>query len=136
MGTIGLAALNEKPPAIAWESNMGLTELRRHERKPFEYTARMSFGDGSAPHPCEILDISDGGARLHVNAPNKVPDTFKLLLSSHETAFRLCEVVRRTDNEIGVRFRRRSNPSATPQPKPHPPRNMAAATPTIGFQNP
>ena len=86
---------------------MGSTELRRHKRKPFEYTARMNFGDGSEPHPCGILDISNGGARLHVHAPDNVPDTFRILLSSHGTAFRLCEVVRRTDNEIGVRFHRR-----------------------------
>ena len=76
---------------------------RRQERRRHVRIASILTGDDPTVIPCVILDISNGGARLHVHAPDEVPDRFRLLqIASNEE--RDCEVVWRRDNEMGVRF--------------------------------
>src|SRR5262245_44476992 len=53
-----------------------------------------------------ILDISEGGARVQVEAPAEVPDSFVLVLSEHAQTFRLCQVRWRSAAEIGIEFMR------------------------------
>jgi len=77
---------------------------RRHRRRIFEATASVSFGDGSNPRPCWILDISDSGARLNIGAQRELPDFFTLRVTSTDAVRRSCKLVWRKGNEIGVRF--------------------------------
>ena len=79
---------------------------RRHNRKAFGRMAALDVGDGSASTTCEILDISDGGARLRplMCAPKTLPEQFTLLLSSCGRVRRMCCVVWRSSAEVGVQF--------------------------------
>ena len=76
---------------------------RRQQRRRNVRIASILTGNGKAAIPCVILDLSDGGARLHVHQPDEVPDRFRLLqiASSDEND---CTVVWRRGNEMGVKF--------------------------------
>lgn len=81
---------------------------RRFDRRHFERMGALDIGDGSASAACEIVDISEGGARLRplMLAPNTVPDSFTLLLSSCGRVRRPCRVAWRSKSELGVEFRK------------------------------
>ena len=72
---------------------------RRFSRKHFERVAALDVGDGSAPATCEILNISDGGARLRplASTPDLLPDEFTLLLAKSGAVRRSCRVVWRLE---------------------------------------
>jgi hypothetical protein len=82
---------------------------RRFDRKTFDRIAALDLGDGSASRTCEILDISQGGARLRplMCAPETLPRTFTLLLSSCGRVRRSCLVIWRSVGELGVQFSER-----------------------------
>ncbi len=71
---------------------------RRRVLKP----AQITFNGHSAVIDCTVRDISDGGARLMVESPVGIPDTFGLAVGG-ETA-RQCRVVWRKTSQIGVEF--------------------------------
>jgi hypothetical protein len=75
----------------------------RSARRIFEATASVSFGDGTR-HPCWILDISEGGARLNIGGRRDFPDFFTLRVTSTGAGSRSCKLVWHKGNEIGVRF--------------------------------
>jgi hypothetical protein len=79
---------------------------RRFNRKAFERVVALDLGDGSASTSCEIVDISDGGARLRplMCMPKALPEKFTLLLSTCGRVRRNCRVVWRSANELGVQF--------------------------------
>lgn len=81
-------------------------EERRHDRKAFDYVAAIDFGDASESVACEIVDISDGGAKLRpmLCAPEALPDHFTLCLSATGKVRRSCAVAWRSATELGVRF--------------------------------
>jgi hypothetical protein len=79
---------------------------RKHRRKAFVASAVVDLSDGSALRPCAILDISDGGARLKVGNTKGMPARFKLRLSGTGTVVRVCKVVWKTKDEVGVQFLR------------------------------
>ncbi len=66
----------------------------------------LDVGDGSASTACEILDISEGGARLRplMCAPDLLPDRFTLLLSACGRVRRTCRVAWRSKSDLGVQF--------------------------------
>lgn len=79
---------------------------RRFTRKPFGQVAALDIGDGSPSTPCEVLDISEGGARLApvYRTPKAIPDMFFLLLSPCGRVQRKCRVAWRRGTHIGVMF--------------------------------
>jgi hypothetical protein len=79
---------------------------RRFRRKSFERVAALDFGDGSPLTSCEVLDISEGGARLRplLCAPRMLPEKFILLLSECGKVRRNCRVIWRSVAELGVQF--------------------------------
>jgi hypothetical protein len=81
-------------------------EHRRHNRKIFGQIAALDVGDGSASTACEIIDISEGGARLRpmMCAPESMPDSFNLWISKSGKVLRRCNVAWRSDTEVGVKF--------------------------------
>jgi len=83
---------------------MPLRKNRRFERRTFERIGALEIGAASAA--CEIIDISQGGARLRpvIVAPEAVPNTFTLLLSSCGRVRRICRVAWRSKVELGVQF--------------------------------
>jgi PilZ domain len=70
------------------------------------YPARIVADDGSWMYPCEIFDVSVGGARLAVYCPSQtsLPGQFLLQLSEISQIGRSCELAWQQGNEIGVRF--------------------------------
>jgi hypothetical protein len=82
-----------------------MKDTRRSKRKPFEYVGLLDFCDGGVPRPCEVRDISAGGARLVVfTDTSQIPDTVNLLLSASAAVRRLCRVAWRSPTEVGVEF--------------------------------
>ena len=80
-------------------------DQRKSRRRPIAYMARLELRPGK-PVRCMLSDISDTGARLDVPYPDKVPERFRLWLTSSGTARRTCQVVWRKTHQMGVRFER------------------------------
>jgi hypothetical protein len=80
--------------------------MRRFDRRAFERIAALDLGDGSASTTCEIIDISQGGARLRplMCTPKMLPERFVLLLSACGRVRRSCRVIWRSAGEVGVQF--------------------------------
>ena len=76
---------------------------RSEPRHRVARTATISDQAGPSPIPCVILDVSESGARLDVHAAATVPQRFRLLIDI-DGSERLCEVVWRRQNSVGVRF--------------------------------
>jgi PilZ domain len=75
--------------------------------------------DGTWQRKCQMLDVSSTGARLLVeeSMTGLQLKEFFLLLSSTGLAFRRCELVRVTGNEIGVSFVEREREMGNGKPK-------------------
>jgi len=79
-------------------------ERRREPRRPLYRVARIQFGNGALPRECVVMDISDGGVRLHVEG-FEVPDEFVLVLSGHHvTQESKYKVVWRRNQDLGAKF--------------------------------
>ena len=64
----------------------------------------LSAMDGSSSQPWCLVDCSPGGARLLVDDPARVPDTFTLVQKGKVAALWKCRVAWRSDSHIGVTF--------------------------------
>ena len=80
-----------------------LSDKRKDHRRQLRYTAWISLGPKKL-HGCVVADISDSGARLHVENGKTVPNTFVLLLSASGKPKRKCRVVWRRGAQIGAAF--------------------------------
>jgi hypothetical protein len=85
-----------------------MPERRTVERYRFGqgHPMRVMARDGSWQVPCTMIDVSDGGARLHLDGPLdgiELKD-FILKLAPFGTAQRNCELVWHRGEFIGVRF--------------------------------
>lgn len=56
----------------------------------------------SPPLKCQMLDVSEFGARIRVGDPKAAPQEFLILLD--KGLARWCQVVWRSDIEIGIKF--------------------------------
>ena len=79
-------------------------EQRRSLREPVQFPAWIDIGDGSRPRNCEVLDVSEGGARIMVSSQDKLPKEFWLILASDRTRRRHCRMVWRSDTQAGVAY--------------------------------
>jgi len=72
----------------------------------------LSARDGSSSQPWSLVDCSPGGARLLVDDPTLVPDTFTLVQKGPVVTLWKCRVAWRSDTHIGVTFEgRRAGPA-------------------------
>ena len=53
---------------------------------------------------CNLIDISEKGARLTISDVHDLPDNFKLYLARESLLGQQCRVIWRRDHEIGVEF--------------------------------
>ena len=90
------------PPSIQGSPGK---DQRKSKRRSVRYSARVEFVSGRTAG-CFISDVSDTGARLEVPFSDKVPEHFRLWLSSNGSAHRICHVVWRKPREVGVKFDR------------------------------
>ena len=77
-------------------------DRRRAQRQPSERNAYITFSDNSRIVQCDILDISDKGARIRPSDASLVPKFFELRMPAGGAY--LCEVTRRKDDYLGVQF--------------------------------
>lgn len=78
-------------------------DQRKSPRRPVRYAAWLALAPGEL-HGCALSDISNTGARIDVENPDKLPNEFALWLASNGSARRNCRVVWRTPTQVGVRF--------------------------------
>jgi hypothetical protein len=79
-------------------------ERRKSVRFGTTIPATILLGDGVAPIPCTVLDVSMGGGRVRLDADGKVPDRFTLVLTAAGTVQRSCRVIWRKDDLLGLAF--------------------------------
>ena len=77
---------------------------RKAKRQPFQLTAFVDLGDSSPPLPCTVTDISESGARISIDGVGAVPVEFSLVMTRNGRLRRHCNVVWRSDAQIGVMF--------------------------------
>jgi hypothetical protein len=80
------------------------TERRQSLRLGVTIPALIYTGDGVPLCPCTVLDVSQGGGRIRLEANALLPDHFVLLFTYAGTVRRACRVVWRQDGYIGVAF--------------------------------
>ena len=80
------------------------TERRQGQRLGVTIPALIYIRDDIPLCPCTVLDVSQGGGRLRLEAKAPVPDHFVLLFTHAGTVRRACSVVWRQDGYLGVAF--------------------------------
>jgi hypothetical protein len=88
-----------------------MAERRTTSRKMISQPAGLYHPDGKPICDCTLRDISEYGARLKIREETaahdtKIPPTFILAISKSGNVFRRCEVIWRTEDEVGVKFSR------------------------------
>jgi hypothetical protein len=78
---------------------------RKSPRRAFHYFARV-LGPDATQWDGFIVDISESGAQLELFDTDGIPDEFSLLIGGHGAVKRLCHVVWRTRDRLGVKFLR------------------------------
>ena len=76
-------------------------ESRVHRRRSFK-AGTIGFGEGQIG--CIVRNLSETGAGLEVSTPLFIPEQFTLFVPSDDFK-RLCGVVWRRGNRIGVAFK-------------------------------
>jgi hypothetical protein len=79
-------------------------ERRRSLRYHSTIPAQIYVRDGLPLCPCTVLDVSQGGGRIRLDAPVSVPDQFHLLFTRTASVRRECRVIWRHDDCLGVAF--------------------------------
>jgi hypothetical protein len=78
-------------------------ETRKHDRVAVYRPATIFVAPDAKGIGCFVVDISDGGAGLHVDSVAGIPATFELQIHS-ETGRRFCKVAWAQPRKIGVTF--------------------------------
>jgi hypothetical protein len=77
---------------------------RRHIRRPIQIPAKITTESGATLHDCVVLDISEDGARLGIEAAQVAPDEFKIVFTPGGCPYRGCRVLWRSETQLGVLF--------------------------------
>jgi hypothetical protein len=73
-------------------------------RRSIQYPVWIIVKDVTIPLRCLLSDVSEGGARLSVEAGETLPDEFILSLTEHQSRGRRCRVVAREKLYVDIRF--------------------------------
>jgi hypothetical protein len=77
-------------------------DRRKTVRQKFNRVGRL-YSDLAGQHECMIVDLSDGGARLHTQV--ETPPAFALMISTDAGVVqKRCNVIWRLGHEVGVEF--------------------------------
>jgi hypothetical protein len=79
-------------------------ERRKSTRKHVRYPVWVCESGDAAPKSCFLHDISASGARLEIDAPERLPERFVLLLTRDGRVQRPCRAVWRAVRHVGVQF--------------------------------
>jgi PilZ domain len=80
------------------------SEQRKSPRKSVSANGFMYSAHGQPIGPCQIENVSVGGAMLRQATCNELPTQFVLSLSRNGQVRRHCEIAWQVKNRIGVRF--------------------------------
>jgi len=80
------------------------SESRTTSRAAVRRIGWLSKTKGENLRECVVFDESEKGARLVVDSPHEIPDTFYLYLSLDFASRRRCRVAWRSAREIGVEY--------------------------------
>ncbi len=81
-----------------------VVEQRQSPRQRVQSPARIDVGDGRQMRDCMLWDVSEAGVRITIDAPAEVPAEFSLLLSNDDSDRRRCQIIWRSDQQIGARY--------------------------------
>jgi hypothetical protein len=81
------------------------SDKRKERRRQLRRSAWIVAGSDKL-RECILSDVSDAGARIEVDGPQPLPDTFVLFLSQNGAARRNCRVAWRDGKHNGVKFER------------------------------
>jgi zona occludens toxin (predicted ATPase) len=79
-----------------------MEESRKVQRHRTLKGARIVVNDGFSTFQCTVRNLSEAGAKLKVASIIGIPDRFELALDDGQR-FK-CEVVWKSETEIGIRF--------------------------------
>jgi len=79
-------------------------EQRKWRRKPIGAGGFLYAFDGQQIGPCQVRDVSEGGAMLVLSCAEELPRQFVLALSRNGQVRRHCQIVWQSMNHAGVRF--------------------------------
>jgi hypothetical protein len=79
-------------------------EKRRASRKIIGMYAWIRLDGGFALRPCKIVDSTDSGARIAIDAAVKISDRFTLLMSRDAKSGRRARIKWRRGSQIGAVF--------------------------------
>lgn len=97
--------LNRTSERFSPEVRVGLDDRRRHDR--FEPPIGRAFIYIDARIPlieCEVLNLSDGGAKVHAVADFMLPSHFVLFFTLDGSRRRTCRIIWRDGPNVGVSF--------------------------------
>lgn len=80
--------------------------MRRESRQEKGHRAWLDTGEGRPLLVCTLVDISQSGAKLSLDAIDQIPETFSLRLTRDGHPRFACRTVWRNSNMIGVAFAR------------------------------
>ena len=78
--------------------------VRQYERKPLDYPCWIEIDGRTSLIPCQIRDVSEGGAYIAVRNVSAIPDKFRLRFSVTTQTSRECVIKRRLADGVGVKF--------------------------------
>ena len=82
-----------------------MMERRRHIRQtPMVGQAFVYIGKGVPLIDCEVMNISEGGARIVPKNPDMLPAQFVLFLTLDGSERQTCRVIWRDGFDVGVAF--------------------------------
>jgi hypothetical protein len=80
------------------------SEKRKDHRQSLKYPAKIDLGDGNPPIPCLLMDVSESGAKIVIEADSDIPERFTLLLAGAGGRRRRCRVVWQEGKQFGAVF--------------------------------
>ena len=80
------------------------SESRTISRTTVRRIGWLSKTKGENLRECVVFDESEKGARLVVNSPSEIPDTFYLYMSLDFASRRRCRVAWRSATQVGVEY--------------------------------
>lgn len=97
----GTAMTGHQSPDFSAEAG---SELRKDPRITANRLGWIALKKGAQLQGCFVWDESIRGAKLTVDCPAALPDTFYLYFSTRFDSRRHCRVAWRSGNQVGVEF--------------------------------
>jgi hypothetical protein len=99
-----VADSDRKSLAIArLQLGVHMDDKRQRTRTRVWKDAKLISEHDSEGRHCVVSDITNGGARVHLARTNRLPQIFSLTFDNFRSE-RICRVIWRTVDAVGVRF--------------------------------